>query len=91
MTPAPTTPDRKTPYPSGTPPAVRTTHEIRVGDAREADVGADSVDLVVTSPPYPMVEMWDETFAAQSPAAAEALSAGDGEAAFVTRQTLRNG
>ena len=67
---------------------MRTTHEIRVGDAREADVNAGSVDLVVTSPPYPMVEMWDETFAAQSPAAAEALSAGDGEAAFEAMHAL---
>ena len=26
----------------------------------------DSVDLVVTSPPYPMVEMWDDCFKFQS-------------------------
>ena len=67
---------------------MRTTHEIRVGDAREAGVDTGSVDLVVTSPPYPMVEMWDGTFAAQSPAAAEALSAGDGEAAFEAMHAL---
>jgi site-specific DNA-methyltransferase (adenine-specific) len=59
---------------------VETIREIRVGDAHEADVDAGSVDLVATSPPYPMVEMWDGTFAAQSPAAAEALEAGDGDA-----------
>ena len=26
----------------------------------------ESVDLVVTSPPYPMIEMWDEVFSLQS-------------------------
>jgi DNA modification methylase len=67
---------------------VQTTHEIRVGDAREFEVGSGSVDLVVTSPPYPMVEMWDESFAAQSPAVDEALEAGDGQAAFEAMHDL---
>ena len=40
------------------------------------------VHLVVTSPPYPMVAMWDDAFSAQSPAAAEALDAGNGPVAF---------
>ncbi len=30
------------------------------------DVGDETVDLVVTSPPYPMVEMWDDCFKAQN-------------------------
>jgi DNA modification methylase len=29
-------------------------------------VSSESVDLMVTSPPYPMIEMWDEIFAQQS-------------------------
>jgi DNA modification methylase len=41
-----------------------------------------SVQLVVTSPPYPMIEMWDGAFAAQDPAIAEALGREDGWAAF---------
>jgi DNA modification methylase len=41
-----------------------------------------SVHLVLTSPPYPMIGMWDETFAALSPAAAGALARSDGRAAF---------
>jgi DNA modification methylase len=61
---------------------VETTHRVVVDDARELDLPADSVDLVVTSPPYPMVEMWDEAFAAQSPAVEDALETGDGPAAF---------
>lgn len=36
---------------------VQTEHRVYVGDARDLDLPADSVDLVVTSPPYPMVEM----------------------------------
>jgi site-specific DNA-methyltransferase (adenine-specific) len=67
---------------------VETTHEVRVGDARAADVAPGSVDLVVTSPPYPMVEMWDESFAAQSPTVADALESGDGEAAFEAMHAL---
>lgn len=31
-----------------------------------ADIKDDSVNLVVTSPPYPMIEMWDEVFARQN-------------------------
>jgi DNA modification methylase len=60
---------------------MQTTHEVHVGDARELAVAAP-VDLVVTSPPYPMVEMWDDGFAAQSPAVAAALAAEDGDRAF---------
>ncbi len=41
-----------------------------------------SVDLVLTSPPYPMIGMWDETFAALSPAARAALKRSDGRGAF---------
>jgi len=67
---------------------VETTHEIRVGDARELDVEPESVELVVTSPPYPMVEMWDDGFAAQDPAVETALADGDGEAAFEAMHAL---
>ena len=27
----------------------------------------NSIDLVVTSPPYPMIEMWDEILGEQNP------------------------
>ena len=40
---------------------METTHQIHFGLAQHMDAVADaSVDLVVTSPPYSMVEMWDE-------------------------------
>jgi DNA modification methylase len=37
----------------------------------------ESVHLVVTSPPYPMIEMWDELFAEQSETVARALKEGN--------------
>lgn len=62
---------------------MQTTHRWLTADARgisAAETGA--VQLVVTSPPYPMIQMWDAAFGAMSPAAAAALAAGDGPAAF---------
>lgn len=60
-----------------------TTHVILHGDAGQLTAIADaSVDLVVTSPPYPMIRMWDSTFAAQDERIGRALAAGDGPAAF---------
>jgi len=42
---------------------VETTHALHVGDARTLKPVRDaSVALVVTSPPYPMIAMWDECF-----------------------------
>ncbi len=41
-----------------------------------------SVQLVVTSPPYPMVEMWDGLFADMDPDVGVMLSQGDGLEAF---------
>jgi len=62
---------------------METTHRMHVGDARSMDEVADeSVELAVTSPPYPMIEMWDDTFTELDPAVGEALAAGDGEAAY---------
>lgn len=41
-----------------------------------------SIHLVVTSPPYPMITMWDEQFALQDPAIGNALQEGKGNEAF---------
>ncbi len=41
-----------------------------------------SVNLIVTSPPYPMIEMWDQMFSEQDPAIRESLDNGDGAEAF---------
>ncbi|MFB6122698.1 MAG: site-specific DNA-methyltransferase [Haloferacaceae archaeon] len=42
----------------------------------------ESVELVVTSPPYPMIDIWDDLFAARDSAVRDALDADDGDAAF---------
>jgi DNA modification methylase len=41
-----------------------------------------SVDLMITSPPYPMVEMWDEIFGKQNPSIKQALEKENGNLAF---------
>lgn len=60
-----------------------TSHRILLGDARELTGIADgAVHLVVTSPPYPMVEMWDQAFTAMVPGVEGLLTANQGFAAF---------
>ena len=61
---------------------METRHEVIFSDARTAELEEGSVDLVVTSPPYPMIEMWDEMFSEMSEDIEEALQNGDGEEAF---------
>lgn len=62
---------------------METRHQVIVGDSRSLDDVEDgAVDLVVTSPPYPMVEMWDEVFAGLDSTVEEALDAGEGSRAF---------
>ncbi len=62
---------------------METNHRIIIGDARDlSSIPSQSVDLVVTSPPYPMIQMWDETFASMSADIKSALETGDGPLAF---------
>jgi DNA modification methylase len=62
---------------------VETRHRLVTGDAREMREVADgSVHLVVTSPPYPMIEMWDAVFGGLCAEAGARLEAGDGAGAF---------
>lgn len=62
---------------------VRTKHRLLYGDSVHELKGLKkgSVDLVVTSPPYPMIGMWDELFSRLDPAVKERLAAGDGRSA----------
>jgi modification methylase len=46
------------------------------------EIESCSVALIVTSPPYPMIEMWDELFVQHSVATRSALKAGQGMEAF---------
>ena len=43
---------------------------------------SDSIDLVVTSPPYPMIAMWDAVFIQQAAKIGKALENQDGNVAF---------
>ena len=62
---------------------MKTTHNILFQDARDLKkIPSESVDLVVTSPPYPMIEMWDEMFSHQNPDIQSALANGDGQQAY---------
>lgn len=62
---------------------MQTTHRVHHASATKMRELADnSIALVVTSPPYPMIEMWDEVFASQDAAVRAALESGDGPEAF---------
>ena len=62
---------------------METFHRVFIGDAREiSQLDANTVELVVTSPPYPMIEMWDEVFTSLDPEIETALADGDGHRAF---------
>ena len=58
-------------------------HETIIADAREMSwIPDESLELIVTSPPYAMIEMWDDTFRSMSPAVRSALDRRDGKRAF---------
>lgn len=60
-----------------------THHRLTYGDARRLEgLATGSVDLVVTSPPYPMIEMWDTCFGKLDPRIDEQLRKSEGSAAF---------
>lgn len=62
---------------------ITTDHRLIIGNAKRLDgVGNESIDLVVTSPPYPMIEMWDEIFALQNPQIKTLLKSNRGSEAF---------
>jgi DNA modification methylase len=47
-----------------------------------AEMPDQSVDLFITSPPYPMIEMWDDFFTRVDPDIGRSLNDGDGQPAF---------
>ena len=60
-----------------------TQHRIHFQDARQMkSLSTGTVDLVVTSPPYPMIAMWDKLFIGQNPDIEPVLQNGDGPKAF---------
>ncbi len=62
---------------------MKTTHKIFFQDSKELkNIPSESVDLVVTSPPYPMIGMWDDMYGNQNPSIQIALENGDGKQAY---------
>jgi DNA modification methylase len=60
-----------------------TQHQIYFQDSKNMEaLPSGSVDLVVTSPPYPMIKMWDSMFAGQNAEIGKALKKGDGFRSF---------
>ncbi|MEJ2286868.1 MAG: DNA methyltransferase [Desulfobacterales bacterium] len=62
---------------------MKTRHKLYFQDSRSMKViPSASVHLIATSPPYPMIEMWDEMFSNLNPDITAALSKDDGFLAF---------
>lgn len=60
-----------------------TRHITYIGNAKQMSlIETNSIDLIVTSPPYPMIEMWDEIMGKQNPKISSALENNDGNLAF---------
>ncbi|MCH8907442.1 MAG: site-specific DNA-methyltransferase [Candidatus Heimdallarchaeota archaeon] len=50
----------------------------------------ESIDLVVTSPPYPMIEMWDEQFKSINPEISKAMDTQNGNLVFQLMHRIMN-
>lgn len=53
-----------------------------------SDIETESVALIVTSPPYPMIEMWDNIFMKQSNTVKNALKKNNGFSAFIAMHEI---
>ena len=68
-----------------------TKHEIITGNSNKMSTIPDgSVNLIVTSPPYPMIEMWDEMFGLQNSDIQKDLENGEGYSAFLKMHSVLN-
>jgi DNA modification methylase len=62
---------------------LKTRHQVYFQNSKNLEaVPSSSVDLVVTSPPYPMIEMWDGVFSRLNPSIRDALNRSAGPEAF---------
>ncbi len=60
-----------------------TNHRVIIGAAQKMEQLRDnSIELVLTSPPYPMIQMWDEIMAKQNPEIQACLDENNGAKAF---------
>lgn len=68
-----------------------TTHEIIIGSSNDmSSIPEHSVQLIVTSPPYPMIGMWDKMFCEQNPEIESDLNMGNGISAFEKMHDILN-
>lgn len=66
-----------------------TRHRVILESSRSMKaVADDGIQLVVTSPPYPMIGMWDQSFIGMDPEVGDALGKGDGSRAFALMHGL---
>ena len=66
-----------------------TNHKIIIGPSQHmVQIKDDTIDLVVTSPPYPMIEMWDGIMAKQNPTIADYMEKKPIKAMFHFRRRL---
>ncbi len=62
---------------------MKTTHRIYFKNASNIeDLETESVDIIITSPPYPMIEMWDSLFSTFNEEINQALQNNNGRNAF---------
>lgn len=62
---------------------MKTKHVVNIGNSQNLDkIENESVNLIVTSPPYPMIEMWDEVFGSLNPIITDALNNENGFEAY---------
>ena len=62
---------------------LNTSHRVYFRNAADlSEIADSSIDLMVTSPPYPMIEMWDEIFSRQNSDIKEALKQENGSTAL---------
>ena len=68
---------------------MKTKHTIIYSDSSNmSNINAESIDLIVTSPPYPMIEMWDDIFSQQSEIVKNHLSQKNGYGAFLEMHNI---
>ena len=72
-------------------PLMKTEHQIITANSNQLNfIDSGSVNLIVTSPPYPMIAMWDELFIRQDDSIKTDLDNGKGYSAFLKMHTLLN-
>lgn len=68
---------------------IKSKHNIYISSSQNMGcIEDESIDLIVTSPPYPMIEMWDDIMTSQNPKIGSALSDNPSDAFEMMHQEL---